>query len=392
MLPAAQASLITLPDELLCSILLRVWADRPARPAAEEVRAAAGLASVCRRARALLKNRALPLALDFSAARLSAAQEGWLLAPAQAGRVEAASFEFYDPDSWRNVNYDAESTAFCVDLPLLNKVLALHGGTLLRLSGVPVQLVTCESQEGRPALDLSGLRLTKLGVDCLDIDQLPVDIEFWPERLPGSLEELELLNLWNGGFCAAWRPSSVAGLAGRLPRLQTLRITSSRHAEHLAVGEELLEGFGRLLDLVVHGPSVYVDARVFERVRSVRVEAGRVGVSPGGVYDDVGVFVGQLCSASLQAAELCAHVDLMDPEDAITHEIVGELIRRCGDRFAVEVGTADEPPDGRYWHKAYLLRLAWRRWPAPGAPDLPAARAAHERARAWAADIQRDDY
>ena len=90
-LPAAQAPFIALPDELLRGILLRAWADRPARPAAEEVRAAAGLASVCRRVRALLRAQPLPLALDFSAARLSAAQEGWLLAPAQAGRVEAAS-------------------------------------------------------------------------------------------------------------------------------------------------------------------------------------------------------------------------------------------------------------------------------------------------------------
>ena len=32
-----------------------------------------------------------------------------------------------------------------------------------------------------------------------------------------------------------------------------------------------------------------------------------------------------------------------------------------------------------------LYRLAWRRWPAPGAPELPAARAGHEVARAWVA-------
>jgi hypothetical protein len=61
------------------------------------------------------------------------------------------------------------------------------------------------------------------------------------------------------------------------------------------------------------------------------------------------------------------------------------MITRYGDRFAVEVGFAKLPPDGRHRGKARLNRLAWRRWPAPGAPDLSAARAAHERARAWAA-------
>ncbi len=88
---AAQASLIALPNELLGGILRRAWAVRPPRPAAEEVRAAAGLALVCRRVRALLRARPLPLALDLSAARLSAAQRRWLLDRAQAGRVEPSA-------------------------------------------------------------------------------------------------------------------------------------------------------------------------------------------------------------------------------------------------------------------------------------------------------------
>ncbi len=40
--------------------------------AAEEVRAAVGLASVCRRTRELLRKTPLPLALDFSARPLGA--------------------------------------------------------------------------------------------------------------------------------------------------------------------------------------------------------------------------------------------------------------------------------------------------------------------------------
>ena len=56
---------------MLRRILRRAWTDRPLRPATAEVRAAAGLARVCRRWRALLRESPLPLALDFSAARLS---------------------------------------------------------------------------------------------------------------------------------------------------------------------------------------------------------------------------------------------------------------------------------------------------------------------------------
>ncbi len=51
---AAQAPFLALPDELLVRILRRAWADRRPQSAADEVRAAAGLASVCRRVRALL--------------------------------------------------------------------------------------------------------------------------------------------------------------------------------------------------------------------------------------------------------------------------------------------------------------------------------------------------
>ncbi len=86
--------LITLPDKLLGRILRRAWADKRPRPAADEVRAAASLACVCRRMRAVLRAWPLPLALDFSAARLSAAQRRWLLDPAQAGRVEVVLCQY----------------------------------------------------------------------------------------------------------------------------------------------------------------------------------------------------------------------------------------------------------------------------------------------------------
>jgi len=104
-------------------------------------------------------------------------------------------------------------------------------------------------------------------------------------------------------------------------------------------------------------------------------------------WDDVATFVNALCPAGLQAAELCAEtVGIYRRGDNQTvRDVVRELISRCEDRFAVEVGVLEKPP-GVEWCTADLRCLAWRRWPAPDAPDLPAARAAHGRARAWAAE------
>jgi len=88
---------------------------------------------------------------------------------------------------------------------------------------VPLRLVARLSQQGRPDLDLSGLRLTRLGIDCNDADNLflsdydspPGCLWLWPERLPGTLEELHLLGLnrdWLGHL--AWAAQPSAGLAG----------------------------------------------------------------------------------------------------------------------------------------------------------------------------------
>jgi hypothetical protein len=400
----AQASLTALPDELLGSILRRAWADRPPRPAAEEVRRAADLSSVCRRVRALLRAQPLPLALDFSAAPLSTAQGHWLLKPVQAGRIEAANFAEGEDALWNQ----QELAVF----------LARHSGTLLQLSSVPLRLVASEDYEEleRPALDLSCLRLTKLGIDCNYItdlvysDDTSVDrdddagpatfpVWLWPECLPGALEELELFGLFNDYLeFLMWAPESEAGLAGRLPRLHTLRMTCGGddvlHLDHVA----LLNGFPVLRALAVDGcDEVTVHADLFGRVRYGRVEAGADGNSTvevwGGAPDlAVALFMDRLCSAGLQAAELCAAEVFI--RNRPSREVVREMISGCGDRFAVEVGTAEDPcegpgaesPGGDPRDKAWLLRLAWRCWPAPGAPDLPAARAAHERARAWAAE------
>ncbi len=380
--PFAQVSDITLPDELVCGILRRAWADRSSRPIAEEVSAAADLTRVCRRVRELLRAAPLPLALDFSAWRLSRSQCNRLLEPAHAGRVEAAKFF---------VGVGGSEDAVWVQ-PVLDQFLARHGGTLLHLSGVPLQLVARASQEARPVLDLSGMRLTKLGVDCYGSDNPllvgpPASVWLWPECLPGALEELELLGLRDGCLeNLAWAPCLGAGVAGRLPRLRTLRVTSSNDDRRITITNiPILEGFSGLQSVEVEG-NVRIDAGLFERVRNFRVVAGGY-LRVFSVVESVAVFTGRLCSAGLQAAELRAEgrgVCLGTTGAPVTRAVVRQMISGCEARFALEVGVADDPDAGP-GNENRLLRLAWRRWPAPGALGLTAARAAHERARAWAA-------
>jgi len=398
-LPAAQARFLALPNVLLGRILRRAWADRPRRPAAEEVRAAAGLASVCRRVRDLLRAPPLPLALDFSATRLDDEQRRWLLNPAQAGRVEAAMFCVL----WRPPEVARKDALW--ERPLLDRVLARHGGTLLQLSGVPLHLVACAGHMARPALDLSGLRLTKLGIDCWG-ETLTGNSgaeRLWPDCLPGALEELDLLGLYEDCLTGlAWASRSGAGVAGRLPRLHTIRLRAHAIAHKTAYElnrsfslrcPPILGGFTSLPHLEVDcsgAPMSCNDAAVLFKVRSARI------VSGGSVWLWLGredVVADRLCHARLQAAELCAARDGIQMYRTVefgigrmsTREIVCEMIGRCGDRFAVEVEVKRRPRGPPSWCEYEVRRLAWRRWPAPGAPDLPAARAAHERARAWAA-------
>jgi hypothetical protein len=395
---------MTLPDDLLGRILARAWADRPPRCASEELRAAAGLACMCRRTRALLRGRPLPLALNFSARRLRAAQRRWLLDRAQAGRIEAASFDCGDRDLWEQ--------------PALDSFLALHGGALLRLSGVPLRLVASVDEGQRPALDLSGLRLTRLGIDCRgccsavnlvrDDNTMAARMLLWPECLPGALVELELLGVYNDWLGhLAWAPHLGARLGGRLPRLRALRVTCVRAKETLSMeAVHLLEGFAvpPVLEVEAGGSGTDVGgyANMLDKVRSVRIAAGAY-VFAWDDQGDVAAFVDRLCPAGLQAAELCAGdaVQLVAPVmgegddfafEGITREAVRALISRHGDRFAVEVEV--QVQSGSEWEdigapayeeRPVVRRLAWRRWPAPGAPGLPAARVAHERSRAWAA-------
>ncbi len=350
------------------------------------MRAAASLSCVCRRVRALLRKWPLPLALDFSAKPLSDAQRRWLLDAAQAGRVEAASFHRRDA-LWKQ--------------PLLGDLLARHGGTLLRLSGVPHKLVASSGQDEQPALDLSGLRLTRLSINCRgvrDLRRLDGSSHLWlrPERLPGTLEALHLFGLEGSLEGLVWAPLSSAGSAGRLPRLHTLPVTCLRGVEAMSINRvPLLEGFAGLPNFKVYasGASVAVHVALFEQVGSLRVVGGRCVLVVDGWESRLATFLDCLCPAGLRAAELCAEaigVYLGPPppryESWMCAAVVHGMTTAPEERFAVEVGVSEWRSGDDIVRKTAPCRLAWRRWPAPGAPDLLAARAAHERARAWARD------
>jgi hypothetical protein len=250
---------------------------------------------------------------------------------------------------------------------------------------VPLRLVASVSLEDWSALDLSGLRLTKLGIDCCGVQDLwrltrssQADfVWLWPERLPGTLEKLHLhgpAGDWLREL--AWAPQSSAGLAGWLPRLHTLCVTCEEGGGPLGVGDlALLEGFPGLPNFRVTKGSgadtVVVHNSLFVRIGHVRIVAGgRVHLQ--GHQDDVVMLADRLCPAGLQAAELCAGGCIsLSSGGLFLNEVVRTMIGRHGDRFAVEVGLAEDPDKGP-GNERRLRRLAWHRWPAP--PARPACR------------------
>jgi len=181
----------------------------------------------------------------------------------------------------------------------------------LHLSGLPLRLVARVGHKLRPTLDLSGLRLTRLSLDCRNIKYLlrnsSTDCKcLWPVRLPGSLEELHLSGL-DGDWLErlAWAQHPSAGLAGRLLRLHTLHVTCMAAGEPLRIAEvPLLDGFPVSPAFEVHdssGGHVDIHNNLFGRARSVRVAAGGC-VFLWDCRGDVATFVDRLCPAGLQAA------------------------------------------------------------------------------------------
>jgi len=209
-----------------------------------------------------------------------------------------------------------------------------------------------------------------------------------PNACQAPWEELELLGL------DRWRLNALAcapllGVTRRLPRLRSVRAATKDSGATLRVTDvPLLEAAPGVPGVEVDGWEIVLSVRLLERVGYVRV------VAAGGVAlladqeEDVAACVHRLCHADLQAAELRAErrgIHITRNGEHITLEVVCEMVSRCGDCFAFEVGVAEQPRSGEH---AELRRLAWRGWPAPGAPSLPAARAAHERACAWLAELE----
>ena len=137
----------------------------------------------------------------------------------------------------------------------------------------------------------------------------------------------------------AWASPLGPALAGRLPQpLQILRVVSTMIACVTFPNVSLLEGLPSPPHFAAYGGWVHVN-NLFERVRSVRIQASKVQC----MYStrQVAMLVDSLCSASLQAAELCACEWLRLGDGTAGRTGVLELTDRCGDRFAFEVERAE---------------------------------------------------
>ena len=376
---------MALSNDLLRGIFGLVWADRPARPAAGEVQYAAGLCSVCCCVRRALQAQPLPLTLDFSAARLSECQRAWLAAPVRVGCVQATSISDSEERLWRGC---------------YKSVLAHHGHSLLELSGVPLRLLTTVDQSVLPALDMSGLALTQLGIVCV-LPYLPMRVfvqkrvwlapGFWPQSLvqltllSASCKEDGLLGRVEWGTHSALRPTN-----NPLPQLQSIAVMGGMRFNNL-YDLPLLRGLKTCPALTVdsgdsqHG--TWVNASILEHVRSIHLRASRVVLNgtvkpnPDGLHASP---VQSLCppalqSATIEALSICLS-GFRSPgfEFALPHRMaLRALFEHCSGQFAFEVCMRPCAPN-------QPMRLAWRRWPRQGSTEWQAAADAHAQAAAWA--------
>jgi hypothetical protein len=387
-LPGLQQApcLAALSDDLLRGIFGLVWAGRPARPAAGEVQYAASLFNVCRCVRKALQAQPLPLTLDFSAARLNERQRAWLAAPVRVGCVQAVSVS------------DNEEHLWC---GCYKGVLAHHGHSLLRLTGVPLRLLATLDQSVPPALDLSGLALTQLRVVCVLAPLLRhthAQQRVWlaPGYWPQSLIQLTLLS----------KSREIDGLLGRvewgthsalrpntpLPQLQSVVVVgSAEYCLHLD-DLPLLRGLKTCPALTVGAKSVGTLVNDKERVRSIHLRAPIVFFA--GARENAHesrlqlASIQSLCPPALQSATLegawavrfSGFLLPPAPESGDGPRLrmaLRALLEHCSDQFAFEVCVQPCTRD-------FLQRLAWRRWPRQGSPEWQAAADAHAQAAAWA--------
>jgi hypothetical protein len=281
-------------------------------------------------------------------------------------------------------------------------LFARHGRSLLRLSGVPLRLVSTLDPSAPPALDLSGLRLTTLGLDCT-VRKADRRRDIWlaPGFLPQSLVELELRGVGTVGqallFDMGWAAHPALRPEARPPALQ--RVSVSGRSRMQLDGLALLQGLATAPALSVESGRSHlaVHARVLERVRSLHLRGAPVCLDCSARRGQAERLARSVCPPGLQSVTLEAvakksvliwfeinpyalSLGYTDAADALPHSfraVLRTLLERRAGRFAFEVGVL--PGD-----RSALQRLAWRAWPPRGSPAWTTAAEAHARAAAWA--------
>jgi len=378
---AAQAGFDSLSDDLIRGIVGRAWAQRPAQPAMAEVRSAVDLLSLCRRVHNVLLAQPLPLALDFSGAPLSKAQRKWLAADIPGGYVEAATFNHKDSPLWSSKD--------------LRRFLARYGGSLQKLAGVPLRLVSSRDSSQAPPLDLTSLsRLTSLGIH-LPPRLIPQGQRAWFARAswPQGLLRLELVGVGEPGVKwldqLAWAACPATSSHRSLAPMELVHVSgtalpedgpgsmpqSRQHPQVLAISARCLlkdgwwsllpmPGLGRTMYALVRSPHACVygsgdgkDAPTSSRGSVVRAAANMQ------VTD---------CGAPLQFVWCWGH----KARRVEVYICVHVLIRECFRQYALEI--CEHPT-----RMGELSLLAWRPWPPEGSAAWRAAVEDHAHALWW---------
>ncbi len=348
-----------------------------------EVRSAMDLLCLCRRVHNVLLAQPLPLALNFSesSAPLSKAQRKWLAADIPGGYVEAATFNHKDSPLWSSKDLD--------------RFLARHGGSLQKLAGVPLRLVSSRDSSQAPPLDLTSLsRLTSLSIH-LPPRLIPQRQRAWFARAswPQGLLRLELVGVGLPGVrwldqlawaaCPATRthgslaPSGLVhvsgtALPGNGPRSMPL---SSQHPQVLAISARCLlkdgwwsllpvPGLGRTMYALVRSPRACVYGSGDGKDKPTSSRGSVVRAAAGMQVTDCGAPLQFVCYWRRVDARCCLHVLLQD----------------CPCQYALEI--CEHPT-----RVGELQRLAWRPWPLQGSAAWFAAMDEHAHALWWMGQV-----
>jgi len=346
---------IHLPPDLMLCIVMQAWESRPARSAAAEVKQATEIyLGVPLGVRTELQAQPLPLVLDFSGAPLSGPQRAWLAAPVHVGSVKDVTFYAGDAQLWGGWQ---ESFFYA------------HGGSLLRLSGVPLSGMVTFIQSQPPALDLSGLlALTELGLVC-SLRNTRLDVWLAPGYWPPGLAQLYLLDGGQGILpYLGWGTDPVLTREANQPALGLINVAqlAAGAAHAVALGHlPLLEGLMTWPALHASGSSVTVQAGICAHLRSLHVEGTDINVFGSQTLAAQELLVDSLFPPNLQAATLAARGAIcfwrqwVGINEYPHHEVLHTLAVRHSGEWEIE-HELDE--------SGALRRLVWRRWPEQGFP------------------------